>query len=470
MIHLNLEVKYKVVNIRNILLVGVMSLFPKLIFCQGTNQFLDAQLQKADSIQLTFNSKFNLLNNQYDSIAQTYTGLSSPLQHLIDSLQQIGKPADELIHKIDSLNALKEEELYALKSKSEKLKSEVREKLKSLNLPPELSGSISEYTAALDHVDVSLPNTAFSVPELNVPELKGLNLSSPKIPELNMDGLSDLKTLAGQVEELKDSLPEMKLPEIEQIAARIEEEASAFASDRLGEMPGIPELPQSGEEAQQQVLNEMKEQALDYFGGKQEILKKSMEQVSEYKQKFPDVQSLGDLPKKAPDPIKKKAFVERLVPGLTLQYQRWNEHLLDVNLYTGYRFTSKLTAGAGWNQRIAYDADLNQWNQLSYMYGPRVYSSYNLGRGFIVYIEGETMRTFIHYSLTDPQAGQWEWVYSMMTGLKKEYRLTKKLKGTAYLLYNIFDPNHKSPYVDRLNARFGVEYKIRKKPIQKRDK
>ncbi len=457
-------------NIKTILLVGVMSLFPKLSFCQGTNQFLDAQIQKADSIQLTFNSRFNLLNSQYDSIAQTYTSLSSPLQHRIDSLQHLGQPADELIHKIDSLNAAKEEKLYTLKAKSEKLKSEVREKLNSLNLPPELSGKITEYTDALDYIDVSLPGTAFSIPELNMPELKGLNLSSPKIPELNLDGLSEIKGLAGQVEELKNGLPEMKLPEKEKIAAKVEEEASAFASDRLGEVPGIPEVPKSGEEAQQQVLNEMKEQAIDHFGEKQEILRKSMEQVSQYKQKFSDVQSLADLPKKAPDPIKKKAFAERLVPGLTLQYQRWNEHLLDINLYTGYRFTSKLTAGAGWNQRVAYDADRNQWNQLSYIYGPRVHSSYNLGRGFIVHIEGETMRTFIHYSLTDPQASQWEWVYSMMTGLKKEYRMTKKLKGTAYLLYNIFDPNHKSPYVDRLNARFGVEYKVRKKPIQQRDK
>jgi hypothetical protein len=65
--------------------------------------------------------------------------------------------------------------------------------------------------------------------------------------------------------------------------------------------------------------------------------------------------------------------------------------------------------------------------------------------------------------MTDPHNGQWEWVYSMMTGLKKEYKLTKKLNGTAYLLYNVFDPNHRSAYVDRLNARFGIEYKIRKK-------
>lgn len=449
-------------------------LLPTIVFCQSDELILSDSLyqqkQKIDSI--IFNSKIELtvLSNQYNSIEQVYTSLPRSIKHRIDSLQQLGQPADELINKMDSLNEVKEEKLYALKSKSEKIKNEVREKLNSLNLPPELSGRITGYTAALDHVDVSLPGNAFSIPELNVPELKGLNLSSPNIPGLNLDGVSDLKTLAGQAEELKDGLPEMKLPEKEKIAARIEKEASAFASDRLGGMPGMPVLPQSGEEAQQQVLNEMKEQSMDHFGEKQEILRKSMEQVSEYKQKFPDVQSLGDLPKKAPDPIKKKTFVERLVPGLTLQYQRWNEHFLDINLYTGYRFTSKLTAGAGWNQRVAYDADQKYWNHQSYMYGPRIYSSYNLGRGFTAHIEGETMRTFIHYSLNDPKAGQWEWVYSMMTGLKKEYRLTKKLKGTAYLLYNIFDPKHKSPYVDRLNARFGVEYKIRKKPIQQRDK
>jgi hypothetical protein len=424
---------------------------------------ININLQKLDSIQLTTASRFHSMHAQYDSIDRAYIKLAGNFQHRIDSLQQLGQPADDLIHKIDSLNAAKEEKLYALKSKSEKLKSEVREKLNSLNLPPGLSGSISEYSAALDNLDVSLPGTAFSIPELNMPEIKGLNLSAPNMPGLNLNGLNDLKTLAGQAEELKEGLPGMKLPEKEKIAARVEEETSAFASDRLGEMPDMPQIPKSGEEAQQQVLNEMKEQAFDHFGGKQEILRKSMEQVSEYKQKFPDVQSLADLPKKAPDPIKKKSFIERLVPGLTLQYQRWNEHLLDVNLYTGYRFTSKLTAGVGWNQRIAYDADHNQWNQLSYVYGPRVYSSYNLGRGFIAHIEGETIRTFIHYSMTDPQTGQWQWVYSMMTGLKKEYRLTKKLKGTAYLLYNMFDPNHKSPYVDRLNARFGIEYKFIKR-------
>ena len=53
-----------------------------------------------------------------------------------------------------------------------------------------------------------------------------------------------------------------------------------------------------------------------------------------------------------------------------------------------------------------------------------------------------------------------------MTGMKKEYRITKNLKGTVLVLYNIIDPRHKSPYNDRLNTRIGFEYTIKKKQKQ----
>jgi hypothetical protein len=435
-------------------------------FSMPNDSTLAVQMQKVDSIKLAADARFNALNNQYDSIGQAYAKITGGIQHQIDSLHQLGQPADEWVRKLDSLNAVKEEKLFALKSKSEKLKKEVSEKLISLNLPKELNGTMTEYMAGLDNVDISVPGAAFSIPELNIPEIKGLNFSTPAIPQLKLEELDEIKAMVGKAEELKDDLPDIKLPEKEKIAAKVEEEASALARDRIGEMPGLPKVPATGEEAQQQLVNKMKEQALDHFGEKQEILRTAMDQISEYKQKFSEVQSLAGLPQKASDPIKKKTFVERLVPGLTLQYQRWNDHMLDINIYTGYRFTSKLTVGAGWNQRIAYDADSRYWNHLLYLYGPRLYGSYHLGRGFIGHIEGEAMHTFAHHPMSDPKGGHWEWVYSMMTGLKKEFRLTKQLKGTSYLLYNIFDPNHKSPYVDRLNARFGVEYKIRKKPRQ----
>jgi hypothetical protein len=55
-----------------------------------------------------------------------------------------------------------------------------------------------------------------------------------------------------------------------------------------------------------------------------------------------------------------------------------------------------------------------------------------------------------------------EWVYSTMAGVKKEYRFLGKVKGTMMLLYNLHDPQHRSPYVDKLMVRFGFEFARKK--------
>jgi hypothetical protein len=51
----------------------------------------------------------------------------------------------------------------------------------------------------------------------------------------------------------------------------------------------------------------------------------------------------------------------------------------------------------------------------------------------------------------------------IMTGLKKDYKIYKNLRGTVLLQYNVFNPKYKAPYVDRLNSRIGFEYGFRKK-------
>jgi hypothetical protein len=58
--------------------------------------------------------------------------------------------------------------------------------------------------------------------------------------------------------------------------------------------------------------------------------------------------------------------------------------------------------------------------------------------------------------------GSIEWVWSFMTGLKKEYKIYKNLKGTALIQYNWFNRYYKAPYVDRLNSRIGFEYMLKK--------
>jgi hypothetical protein len=168
--------------------------------------------------------------------------------------------------------------------------------------------------------------------------------------------------------------------------------------------------------------------------------------------------------------MKGKPLIERLVPGLYFQYQQKNYNLFDFNLYAGYRISGRFTSGLGWNQRYAYDRRKHEWNsKQGGIYGPRAYVDFKLGKGFIAHLETEVMNTFVPSTLrTVTDIGHREWVWGMMTGMKKEYKIYKNLKGTVLLQYNLFNPKFKAPYVDRLNSRIGFEYILKKKPVQKK--
>lgn len=162
--------------------------------------------------------------------------------------------------------------------------------------------------------------------------------------------------------------------------------------------------------------------------------------------------------------MKEKPFVERLVPGITLQFQAHQYFMLDVNGSVGYRFTERITAGVGWNQRWAFSIDSKEFSPSARIYGVRSYGEYHFKKGFAVRADLECMNTLVKENIvTISEAGQREWVWSAFTGLKQEYRITGFLKGNAQVMYNLFDPHHKSPYGDRINVRMGFEYVIKKK-------
>lgn len=147
-----------------------------------------------------------------------------------------------------------------------------------------------------------------------------------------------------------------------------------------------------------------------------------------------------------------------------MQYQQKTYYLLDVNPYVSYKLSARFTTGLGWNHRLAWDSKHDRWDKRSRIFGPRGFIDFKLGKGFIAHVEGETMNTFVPSTLHgNPDTGRRERVWSCMTGMKKEYRIYKNLKGTALIQYNLFNRYYKAPYVDRLNSRIGFEYMLKKK-------
>jgi hypothetical protein len=159
-----------------------------------------------------------------------------------------------------------------------------------------------------------------------------------------------------------------------------------------------------------------------------------------------------------------------MVPGIGMQIQKKGDDLLvDFNPYVGYRFTGRITAGPGWNQRLAYNTDQRGFNREARIFGPRIFGEFKLGKGFSPRAEIEVMNTKIPPSTytpaTDPRNRQWVW--GAFIGIKKEYKFFKHVKGTASIMTRLYNPHHKSPYADVLNMRFGFEFPMKKKSASK---
>jgi hypothetical protein len=436
--------------------------------------------QTIDSLRENFNSKLQDLNTEYHASIGFIDMQTQNLNHRIDSLENLNLPTGKLTAKADSLTKLRFKKPEELNSKLSSLKSNTIRKLSQVQVTPGMEGPVGELTQKINGFDLA-NNPYMQIPPLDIsgyslPE-NGLSDLTEKIP-----GLPDIETPLGDVGEISDqvngisddikNVSEGNLTDVEHIPDAIEKQAanmegvkelqkkSGIADDYAEQITGLNDP----EAVKKQAAELAKKELINHFSGKEEQLKAAMDKVSKYKQKYSSASSLKDLPKRPPNAMKGRPFIERLVPGIYFQYQRKNAYLLDVNPYAGYRISGRFTAGLGWNHRLAYDKNDHDWLNRSVIFGPRAFVDAKLGRGFVAHVEEETMNTFIPSTIHgNPDDGHREWVWSTMAGMKKEYRIYKNLMGTVLLQYNLFNRYYKAPYVDRLNSRIGFEYKLKKK-------
>lgn len=475
--------------------------------------------QRAKTIRLEFNLAADSIRSNYQSAVAKINATKNEFNDKIDSLTRLDLPATPFKQKLDSLQDVRQKIESKFTSRLNKLKSGTSKKLNSLDLPPEYQQPIDDLTRKINEMGLStdgmtLPDLGFS--GYSIPEMNGagdLMQGLGKTGDVNALGkLPDIDTPAGEIkdvsqqvqsyqDDIKSAVPdglkqgtqqaqtyqedirnitEGKAGDVEKIPKSIEQQASKVKGiDELQKKSGVVDEQEAKledfkdpEMAKKKAVEMGKKAAVDHFAGKQEQLKAAMEKISKYKQKYSSVSSIKDLPKRPPNAMKGKPFIERVVPGLYFQYQQKNLYFLDINPYGGYKLSGRFTVGAGWNHRIAWDSKGKVWNERSIIFGPRVYLDFKLGKGFIAHLEGETMNSFVPSTLIgNPDSGNREWVWSFMTGLKKEYKIYKNLKGTALIQYNWFNRYYKAPYVDRVNSRIGFEYVIKKakrEPVNKK--
>ena len=472
------------------------------------NNIVKRSTDKVDSIQARFYQRSDSLKNTCKNKLSKLDAAKSVLQKKLDSLNTLKIPANHVTAKLDSLNKIRDITMAEFDKKLQSIKDKTITKLKTLDLPPEATNKLNAVTKNIEAANIS---------NLNIPTLNGLsspldkvnemgqlpNVNNPmqtsgiteKLGDINApnadfeqltganESLSDINKGTGAAGEYSEEAKEMakgNFDKVKNIPKTAEEKATQVSGikeieeqtkglHQYKDMTGKAKDPDA---LKKEALEKAKQTAVNHFAGKEEQLKAAMEKISKYKQKYSNVKDISELPKRPPNEMRDKPLIERIVPGLGIQFQKKGEDLLvDLNPYAGYRFTGRIKAGLGWNQRIAYDIDKRKFSPDARIYGPRAFGEFRLGKGFYPRAEIEVMNTRIPPMISAIDPMKREWVWGAFLGIKKEYKLFKGVKGTAMVMARLINPSHKSPYAEIVNARFGFEFPMKKKikPASKKD-
>ena len=490
-------------------LASLDSISPRLSHSADSIQALSS---KINSIQDSLSPDLSRYNLSLDSVKQKLTNKidslnnlklpTGPYTRLMDSLNHLG-PVKSLAQINDKVNSVQTKvvEIEGKASRPVKnVEQKINEKLSQMqkeggegsNLPgsidlpgvnsPTISGVDVPKISATQDISNGSPRLSNPLGETEIRGLPDLNIPAVNETEKITEGIGEISQVTEEVSGYGEDLKNIgsgNLEEVKQIPNAIEEKAVERGGlDELQSqttaVDEYKELLANGndrEALKQQALQQAPKLAKDHFKGQEAALEEAINKVSSLKKKYAELDNLEDLPRYVPNAMKGKPFIERIVPGLTMQIQKEKNLWLDYNLSVGYRITGKLTAGVGWNERIGITREIGFASQ-DRVYGPRSYVDFKIKKGFSARLAIEKMHTFIPPSLLNPNPpsdiDSYAWVWGVFAGLKKEYDFLKNVKGNFQILYNFYDDHGRSPYTNRLNVRIGFEFpmKAKKKSVE----
>lgn len=472
---------------------------------------------KADPTQLT------------NKVTEKVGGAQQKLTSKVDSLNVLKSPTAKYTNRLDSLSQINplvkvEDKIETTQDKVnrvlDKPEAKVNEKINVLskeaggqgNLPaninaPDLKGSV---VSKLPNSNVEAPTlpdfnnpVQGGIPALNTPTLSSENASLPHLKKIEnpvqqelgainpkekidkitssaevkqvQEGMAEVTEVSGkvsgyaedakkiangdvkQVETIKDDL--VKVVPVE--GADAVKEQLALADQQKAKMNSY----RNPEAFKKQTLARAREVVMAQFATQQSKLTETVAKVSAYQKKGESVfNNVKGLPKR-PVKSKKPPLIERFVPGVTTQVQKTNLWLVDVNPTLKFRVRSIFSIGGGWNERIAIDQS-GRYQVQKRVYGVRSFSEFSIRKGLSLRADVERMKAFVPFEYVKPDEGSKQWVWSYMAGVRKDFSFGKHVMGNVQFMYNLYDPERKSPYLKRLNVRFGFEFPLKAKKIR----
>jgi hypothetical protein len=98
------------------------------------------------------------------------------------------------------------------------------------------------------------------------------------------------------------------------------------------------------------------------------------------------------------------------------------------------------------------------------VFGLRNFTEFQLPRGFQARADVEWLNAILPpLIINNGDLGKRDWEWSALVGLKKDFKISKRLNGNVQTMYRLWSDKDKVPFPDRLNIRIGFEFPMRKK-------
>ncbi len=300
---------------------------------------------------------------------------------------------------------------------------------------------------------------------LSIPSTTQLGQWEKSIPGLSNNPLTDANNkIAGASAMLKDpsKSAESAVSQIGDVQKLNKEIASADKLKNNNEAMQIAGQMKDSESMQ----SEIKKQAVNHFAGKEDVLKKSMDEMAKYKKKYHSLNSLADAKKmKWWQPInglKGKPLIERFHPGVNLGYNSRADTLnLDFFPSVSYQVSGRFDFGAGALYRVHINTKSVTMDQSAPVWGLMAFTTFKMFKSTFFRLETDAVNSPVPKQSADaPVERDWRW--QLIMGIQNNFKISRSVTGNMQMLYN-FDKNLKDGFPERLMLRVGVSFNLRKK-------
>jgi hypothetical protein len=434
---------------------------------------------KLDSLTRGLNNRLDSLNkiglsaSQYLNASDSLLGafqnrISRKVKHMHDSvkLRLFGK-----MHSLDSLVAVKRKKIDSLKSVmgiSDQFPKDALGNIPVISEFDKLNIPYKQWSLPSINEKLTLENPFGSIESFSGTNFPKLNLGFENLTNLKLP--DEIMHLREHFEKLKiltpgtlskDGLMNTSQQVIQNQLGKVSE--MGVAQNNLTEATKVKEMMKEVSDNMQQgpenIEAKAKEEFVDYLKGHEEKVQKDMEDIGKLQLKYRNVADVRLLPKRPPNEMKDKPFIERLIPALTLQTYIKTNTGIDVAPSLGYRISGRIRAGIGGFRRIVFQSNNNSLTNTN-INGIRLYNEFRFWKSNYVHLELE------HSNSTDPnpyavdQNGNF--INKVNFGLYRTYRITKHINGHALFLYDLKQISN-FPNTSHSSLRFGIDVQLVKK-------